>query len=292
MATRPIQTNQHGGVNEISFYWPPLKISRDSSTPLLLKDEEHRATLVRWIPQTLRHKSIRTVFSTEMNGSSITELYRHCGKISPSLLIIEVAGTNELIGAFCTDPWHLSTTVYGSGECFLFKLFPDKSVYKWKHMERRGSLILNGDIEADDPILCRPEISDAHPFIHPINHRSGHVKTNSDGSLGSQKSARSKGNNSLHRLQDKLPYTSRHRITSQHAAMLAANESSFMFSTPYFMGLGASSTSVSCGLKIHEGLVKGSSGFCATFGNPCLVNEGSSGKVEFDISCVEIYSFC
>eukprot|EP00612_Vaucheria_litorea_P002231 CAMPEP_0171456694 /NCGR_PEP_ID=MMETSP0945-20130129/3069_1 /TAXON_ID=109269 /ORGANISM="Vaucheria litorea, Strain CCMP2940" /LENGTH=540 /DNA_ID=CAMNT_0011982151 /DNA_START=449 /DNA_END=2071 /DNA_ORIENTATION=- len=290
---------------DVTFYWPPFKLSKDSSG-VLLQEEFLRATLVKWVPQILRHKELRCIFSTESNGYSLAALYRLCKPTSPSLLIIEVQDTNELIGAYCTDGWHLSNTIYGSGQCFLFKLNPEPTVYKWRHTDRRASMKLGNvskhrenskhkimsEMDSDDVLLCRPNTSDAHPFIHPLNHLGSTTNGMNEGSMRGIRKIGNISQNSIHRLQEILPYTSRHQKAAQRAATLAANESSFMFGTPFFMGLGASSTDVSCGLKIHEGLVRGSSGPCATFGNPCLVaGSGRNGKKEFDISCVEVYAF-
>lgn len=60
----------------------------------------------RWVPEILRHKRLRVVFTTEIHGYSLGLLYSHCRTVSPSLLVVEAAN-GVVIGGFCSDAWQV-----------------------------------------------------------------------------------------------------------------------------------------------------------------------------------------
>ena len=53
---------------------------------------------------------------------------------------------------YASQPWHISTQVYGDGACFLFRLQPDPQCWKWS--PRRpgdgGRLLDQVDLESDN----------------------------------------------------------------------------------------------------------------------------------------------
>ena len=64
------------------------------------------------------------LFSSSVDGRSLTNLFYHCGQSHPLLLIIRVE--NNIFGAFTTDAFHMSNKFYGTGETFLFSLTPPR----------------------------------------------------------------------------------------------------------------------------------------------------------------------
>lgn len=76
----------------------------------------------RWVPEILRHKRLRVVFTTEIHGYNLELLYSHCRTVAPSLLVVE-AENGTVIGGFCSDPWQVKNRRFclgGVGEGFMW----------------------------------------------------------------------------------------------------------------------------------------------------------------------------
>jgi len=54
----------------------------------------------------------------------------HTDDATPSLAS---AGTQQIFGCFAVDPWKQEPFYYGSGEMFLFRLWPDWKLYTWSN---------------------------------------------------------------------------------------------------------------------------------------------------------------
>jgi len=107
-------------------------ISSEESTPFVLaKDSIKRAHIAEWLPRTFQDTKIDCIYSTNVHGRTLERFYTHCAKAKHTLILIEVLDNNSIIGAFATDKWHKSSSVYGDGGCFLFSLHPEARYYPW-----------------------------------------------------------------------------------------------------------------------------------------------------------------
>lgn len=78
------------------------------------------------LPQRLQLlDSWELVYSTEQHGISLTTLYANCTVHDktrrPGFVLVIQTNKNEIFGGFSNEPFHLSSSYYGNGECFLFK---------------------------------------------------------------------------------------------------------------------------------------------------------------------------
>lgn len=72
---------------------------------------------------------IYSTFNHGISSSTLIRASRECG--GPSLLIIKDY-MGFVFGAFASHPWsNPEPKFYGNGECFLFTLHPEFTVYKW-----------------------------------------------------------------------------------------------------------------------------------------------------------------
>ena len=82
------------------------------------------------MPEILRHKRLRVVFTTEIHGYNLELLYSHCRTVAPSLLVVE-AENGTVIGGFCSDPWQVKIRRF---------------LYRVEGMERDGGLRGGGEV--------------------------------------------------------------------------------------------------------------------------------------------------
>ncbi|CAM9732527.1 unnamed protein product, partial [Choristocarpus tenellus] len=83
-----------------------------------------------WVPEILKHKRLRVVFTTEIHGYNLNLLYSHCRTVAPSLLVVE-ASNGAIFGGFCSHPWQPHNAIFGNGQCFLFRLNPNAATFRW-----------------------------------------------------------------------------------------------------------------------------------------------------------------
>ena len=76
------------------------------------------------LPYRYRMMDFEVLFSSSVNGKSLTSLFYHCGSIHP--LIVLIRSGNKLFGAFTTDTFDMSSKYHGTGETFLFSLTSPK----------------------------------------------------------------------------------------------------------------------------------------------------------------------
>ncbi|CAM9661879.1 unnamed protein product, partial [Laminaria digitata] len=96
------------------FFWPPFQLTATFPPPALLAGLPSRAKLVKWVPEILRHKRLRVVFTTEIHGYNLELLYSHCRAVAPSLLVVEAAN-GVVVGGFCSDPWQVMPALFFLG---------------------------------------------------------------------------------------------------------------------------------------------------------------------------------
>jgi len=89
------------------------------------------AKLASQLPGRLKVQDWDLVYSTFVNGITLSTLYNKMAeKPGPTLMIVRDQN-GQLFGAFCGEPWHIDTAYYGTGENFLFKLTPEYKQFKW-----------------------------------------------------------------------------------------------------------------------------------------------------------------
>lgn len=71
------------------------------------------------------------LFSTELHGSSVGTFFNRTGWRSPTLLLV-MDETRAVFGAFCSAPWEMHYSYFGTGECFVWKAEEDRlQIYRW-----------------------------------------------------------------------------------------------------------------------------------------------------------------
>ncbi|CAM9603061.1 unnamed protein product [Ectocarpus sp. 12 AP-2014] len=311
------------------FFWPPFQLTATFPPPVLLADVPARAKLVKWVPEILRHKRLRVVFTTEIHGYNLDLLYSHCRTVSPSLLVVEAAN-GVILGGFCSDSWqypHAKQSqggMYGSGQCFLFRLHPQPTTCRWQGGADAADIIKQRAQKQTGTGFHLPHASrhrssgtglaalSAHSSSHALSSWSkGESKHGGNGeSLGSSKHGGRLGQSSRHaEAKSSGSAASKREVRSasshkQRGSMLRSESfglgsvhkkqppsvatESFMMTTKDFLAMGSSPVTSNCGLKLYNDLTRGSSDACETYGNERLVDPTTA---DFAVTCVEVYAF-
>ena len=85
------------------------------------------------LPVRLRHSNWTLLYSTERHGVSLTTFFNKTKRKGPSYLVVE-DDAGFRFGAFISDSWEPQRSYYGTGECFLFTLYPSFNVYPWSQL--------------------------------------------------------------------------------------------------------------------------------------------------------------
>jgi hypothetical protein len=112
----------------------PLELLTPDSCKLLQKPEI-RSNLAAWLPTSLRLSKLQLLFSTDVHGRTLERFYSHVSGSKLTVTVLQLLDNNAVIGMFASQAWRISPQVYGDGECFLFRAFPDAQCYKWKPTE-------------------------------------------------------------------------------------------------------------------------------------------------------------
>lgn len=100
-------------------------------------------TLWSWLPVRITMYQPMLLYTTEEHGCSLTTFYYRVEQHEPTLLMIKTCN-NEVFGAYCSNKWldrnqkderGNRTTYFGTGETFLFSLYPERAKYPWIGME-------------------------------------------------------------------------------------------------------------------------------------------------------------
>lgn len=100
-------------------------------------------TLWSWLPMRITMYQPILLYTTEEHGCSLTTFYFRVEQHEPTLLIIKTC-SDDVFGAYCSTKWlernrkderGNRTAYFGTGETFLFSLFPERSKYPWVGME-------------------------------------------------------------------------------------------------------------------------------------------------------------
>ncbi|XP_055613159.1 GTPase-activating protein skywalker-like isoform X4 [Uranotaenia lowii] len=113
-----------------------VKEDRDSSRASLF-------TLWSWLPVRITMYQPVLLYTTEEHGCSLTTFYVRVEQHEPTLLMIKTCN-NEVFGAYCSTRWYERNlkdergqrqAYFGTGETFLFSLYPERAKYPWVGIE-------------------------------------------------------------------------------------------------------------------------------------------------------------
>ncbi|XP_055683580.1 GTPase-activating protein skywalker isoform X2 [Lutzomyia longipalpis] len=100
-------------------------------------------TLWSWLPVRITMYQPVLLYTTEEHGCSLTTFYVRVEQHEPTLLMIKTCN-NEVFGAYCSSRWFernvkddkgQKQAYFGTGETFLFSLYPERAKYPWVGIE-------------------------------------------------------------------------------------------------------------------------------------------------------------
>ncbi|XP_048518560.1 GTPase-activating protein skywalker isoform X2 [Dendroctonus ponderosae] len=106
-------------------------------------DPQDLLTLWSWLPVRITMYQPILLYTTEEHGCSLTTFYVRVEQHEPTLLMIKTCN-NEVFGAYCSSRWCERNqkddrgnrqAYFGTGETFLFSLYPERAKYPWIGVE-------------------------------------------------------------------------------------------------------------------------------------------------------------
>ncbi|XP_068150264.1 GTPase-activating protein skywalker isoform X6 [Drosophila tropicalis] len=106
-------------------------------------DRQFLFTLWSWLPVRITMYQPKLLYTTEEHGCSLTTFYVRVEQHEPTLLMIKTCN-NEVFGAYCSSRWFERNVkddkgqrqaYFGTGETFLFSLYPERAKYPWVGIE-------------------------------------------------------------------------------------------------------------------------------------------------------------
>jgi len=95
-----------------------------------------RFQLAQWVPPKLQGRKLELIYAGEVDGRSLTNLYTATRGAGPTITLVEVLSTGEVLGMFASHSWQVSSAVRGDGTCFVCRFgdgnVDDSVVYKWQ----------------------------------------------------------------------------------------------------------------------------------------------------------------
>ncbi|XP_065163802.1 GTPase-activating protein skywalker isoform X6 [Atheta coriaria] len=111
-------------------------------------DSQDLLALWSWLPVRITMYQPILLYTTEEHGCSLTTFYVRVEQHEPTLLMIKTIN-NEIFGAYCSSKWGERNlkddrgnrqAYFGTGETFLFSLYPERAKYPWVGMEGENTL--------------------------------------------------------------------------------------------------------------------------------------------------------
>lgn len=132
----------------------PLGLVEERSVPMILaKNSLERLSLAKWLPPALQSTNLDLIYSTNHHGRSLEMFYRCCSSSRHTITLMEVLGTDIVIGMYATHMWTNNPDGYGDGNCFLFRLKPNPECFRYKVASSTAvsSFIgVEGEVKEDD----------------------------------------------------------------------------------------------------------------------------------------------
>ncbi|CAG0890677.1 unnamed protein product [Cyprideis torosa] len=93
-----------------------------------------------WLPMRITMYQPHLLYTTDVHGCSLSTLYNKAQAYEPTILIVKTLD-GDIFGAYCSSPWSdrnaknemtgYRHTYFGTGETFLFSLYPECRRYSW-----------------------------------------------------------------------------------------------------------------------------------------------------------------
>ena len=119
----------------------PLGLVEGKYPIQLAKHSPERLRLAQWLPPALQSTKLDLIYSSNHHGRSLEMFYRCCSSARHTLTIMEVLGTDRVIGMYATQTWHNNPDGYGDGGVFLFRLKPNPQCFRYIIGEGQTALI-------------------------------------------------------------------------------------------------------------------------------------------------------
>lgn len=110
-----------------------LEVPKLNLPSALLSSDTSLFKLAAALPTRYRHSDWTLLYSTERHGVSLMTFFNRTKRKGPSYLVIE-DDAGFCFGAFISDSWEPQRSYYGTGECFLFTLYPSFNIYPWSQL--------------------------------------------------------------------------------------------------------------------------------------------------------------
>lgn len=135
----PLRGNLGEGKVNVSIREPSQLMARDDMN-----------CLASHMPLRHREKAWTLLYSTHRDGISMQTMLRKSRNMSPTVLVVRDM-EKHVFGAFCSEPWKISSRYYGTGETFVFTISPQSRVWHWwwqKSREVQNDFFMWGTPEA------------------------------------------------------------------------------------------------------------------------------------------------
>ncbi|GAQ88147.1 Oxidation resistance protein [Klebsormidium nitens] len=92
--------------------------------------QPHIRALAAALPVRFRLSPWVLLYSTWRDGISLQTMYRKAAKKGPCVLVI-LDTKHNVFGCHTSESWKVHPRYYGSGESFVFQLYPEMRIYRW-----------------------------------------------------------------------------------------------------------------------------------------------------------------
>ena len=111
------------------LYKRPAPLLEESS---ILRDihSEGLVAIRNALPGRFGFRPWTLIYSTDKHGFSLRTFYTNASQWKCSIIFFEDT-KGHVFGGYASDTWEIQDSYYGSGESFLFRLFPILDLYPW-----------------------------------------------------------------------------------------------------------------------------------------------------------------
>mmetsp|Transcript_2855 Transcript_2855/g.4076 ORF Transcript_2855/g.4076 Transcript_2855/m.4076 type:complete len:312 (+) Transcript_2855:177-1112(+) len=107
---------------------PKSKVKKNfqifGSCDILQSQAVHLLGLI--LPYEVKNHNWVQQYSLLQHGAYLQTVLEKCAGLSPTLMIIHTKD-GEIFGAYCTTPWSQQANYYGNGDCWVYKMKPQKN---------------------------------------------------------------------------------------------------------------------------------------------------------------------
>jgi len=124
--------------------------------------------LYNYFPEGCYNCNLDLLFSTNRDGTS-WNTFLHAAKGHQKTLLLIKDQNGFAFGALATEQWHQDTTYYGTGESFLFSIYPEFCVYKWTEVNDYFQFVTETSFHMGGGTSKR-ELDDTHSNEAPTHY--------------------------------------------------------------------------------------------------------------------------